>query len=104
MITQNETEKQVRKVRGLLWYRKTSQSSKFINRDINAAKNILECYRMYPSRPNEMERKTEAQEIPKAHYILSKTKLVSIALDPLEHQDLARFNLYYKAVGLCNVY
>lgn len=97
MITQNETEKQVRKVRGLLWYRKTSQSSKFINRDINAAKNILECYRMHPERPTEMKRETEAQEIPKAHYIMSKTKLVSIVQDcslSLEHQDLARFNFY----------
>lgn len=31
-------------------------SNKFIDRDLNAAKNILHCYNMYPIRPNGMSR------------------------------------------------
>jgi hypothetical protein len=41
--------------RGLLWYNST-KASKFIDRDLNAAKNILHCYNMYPIRPNGMSR------------------------------------------------
>jgi hypothetical protein len=38
------------RVRGLLWCRSTKKESKFINRDLNAAMNILHCHTL-PTRP-----------------------------------------------------
>lgn len=98
-IKQNENQKQIRTVRGLLWYRKTNNVSKFIDRDLNAAKNILRCYRMFPERPHGMNRNDPKQEIPKAHYIYSKQKLLSVVLvnyTSIEHEDLARFSNFFK--------
>jgi hypothetical protein len=89
-------EKQQRSVRGLLWYRKTNEVCKFINRDINAAKNILKCYRLYPKRPKGMSTKDEKQEIPKAHYILNKKQLLSVIPKSIEgYEDLARFKNFF---------
>jgi hypothetical protein len=94
-IKQNKTAKQTRTVRELLWYRKTNEVCKFINRDINAAKNILKCYRMFPNRPHGMGRKDDRQEIPEPHKIKSKEKLLSVIPTFLEYEDLARFNSYF---------
>jgi hypothetical protein len=44
------------KVRGLLWYYSTRQhTSKYINRDLNAALNILDCFLLL-QRPTAMDR------------------------------------------------
>ena len=44
------------KVRGLLWCRTTRQHiSKYVNHDLNAALNILDCF-MLPERPAAMNR------------------------------------------------
>lgn len=42
-------------IRGLLWYNST-KASKFIDRDLNAAKNILHCYYLFPERPPGLSR------------------------------------------------
>lgn len=57
VLTPSGTVEKVSKkmTRGLLWY-KSTKASKFIDRDLNAAKNILHCYNMYPIRPNGMSR------------------------------------------------
>jgi hypothetical protein len=60
-------------IRGLLRY-KTSKFCKFIDRDLNAAKNILKCYRMYPLRPQGFNRKDDRQEDPEPFYITSTPK------------------------------
>ena len=99
-VIEIKQSKQIRTVRGLLWYRKTNDVSKFIDRDLNAAKNILRCYRMFPERPHGMNRNDPKQEIPKAHYIYSKQKLLSVVLvnccTSIEHEDLARFSSFFK--------
>ena len=50
-------------IRGLLWYNST-KASKFVNRDLNAAKNILHCYNIFPNRPPGMSRKDIIQVEP----------------------------------------
>jgi hypothetical protein len=95
-VIEKNKEKQQRTVRGLLWYRKTNEVCKFINRDINAAKNILKCYRLYPKRPKGMSTEDEKQEIPKAHYILNKKQLLSVIPKSIEgYEDLARFKNFF---------
>jgi hypothetical protein len=66
-------DESIKMVRGLLWYtNKTTKESKFINRDTNASKNILKCYRMYPERPSGMSRKDIIQEI-ESRKVINKT-------------------------------
>ena len=60
-------------IRGLLRY-KTSKFCKFIDRDLNAAKNILNCYRMYPLRPQGFNREDDRQEDPPPFFITSTPK------------------------------
>jgi hypothetical protein len=60
-------------VRGLLRY-KTSKFCKFIDRDLNAAKNIMKCYRMFPLRPFGLNRGDLRQEDPEPHFIVSTPK------------------------------
>lgn len=60
-------------VRGLLRY-KTSKFCKFIDRDLNAAKNIMKCYRMFPLRPPGFNREDDRQEDPEPHFIISTPK------------------------------
>ena len=44
-------------VRGLLWCSSTMENSKlFVNRDLNAAINIHNCFTMYPTRPGILAR------------------------------------------------
>ncbi len=50
-------------VRGLLWYSSTIKGeNKFVNRDLNAALNILNCL-VNPSRPTMLCRKEENERI-----------------------------------------
>jgi hypothetical protein len=56
-VTERGVERKV--VRGLLWYRSTSEGntpSKFVDRDLNAAINILRCFAI-ESRPVELQRR-----------------------------------------------
>lgn len=94
-IKKNECDKQIRTVRGLLWYRKTNKVCKFINRDINAARNILRCYRTFPKRPEGFNRKDMLEEDPKPHYIYSKQELPSVTKFLTAYEDLTRFNSYF---------
>jgi len=55
-------------LRGLLWYCST-KGSKFVSRDFNAAKNIRNCARLYPHRPNCLDRETEKQPKATSKYI-----------------------------------
>jgi hypothetical protein len=59
-------------IRGLLMS-KTSKLCKFIDRDLNAAKNILKCYRMFPRRPPGFSRSDENQVVPEPHFIVPPT-------------------------------
>jgi transposase len=43
-------------VRGLLWCSSTKETNKFVNRDLNAAINILNCAKL-PQRPKMLDRK-----------------------------------------------
>ena len=45
-----------KKVRGLLWCSSTMENSKFVNRDLNAAINIHNCFTMFPLRPGMLAR------------------------------------------------
>ena len=45
-----------RQVRGLLWCKSTTFGRRLMDRDVNAAHNILELYNSYPDRPPEMTR------------------------------------------------
>ena len=55
-----ESKKPGKKVRGLLWYESTIENeSKYINRDLNAAINILHCFTL-PERPPMLCRCDEA--------------------------------------------
>jgi len=65
----NTKTKSIRSIRGLLWYISSTNCCKFIDRDFNAAKNILRCYRVFPNRPLGMDRNDPRQENPPAHYI-----------------------------------
>jgi hypothetical protein len=67
----------VKTIRGLLRY-KTSKFCKFIDRDKNAAKNILKCYRMFPLRPSGFNREDEKQEDPEPFYIVSTPKRIVV--------------------------
>jgi hypothetical protein len=52
-----QSEKKGRTVRGLLWCSSTMENSKlFVNRDLNAAINIHNCFTMYPTRPGILAR------------------------------------------------
>jgi len=52
-----QSEKEGRTVRGLLWCSSTMENSKlFVNRDLNAAINIHNCFTMYPTRPGILAR------------------------------------------------
>jgi hypothetical protein len=62
----------IKTIRGLLMS-KTSKLCKFIDRDLNAAKNILKCYRMFPLRPPGFSRSDENQVVPEPHFIVSPT-------------------------------
>ena len=54
------SEKNGKKIRGLLWCNSTvKDKSKYINRDLNAAKNILDCFTL-PERPIMLSRSKEA--------------------------------------------
>jgi hypothetical protein len=63
----------VKTIRGLLMS-KTSKFCKFIDRDLNAAKNIMKCYRMFPLRPPGFNREDNRQEDPVPHFIVSTPK------------------------------
>jgi len=60
-------------IRGLLWYNST-KASKFIDRDLNAAKNILHCYNIYPIRPPGMARTDPKIEDPVIKIIKKNVK------------------------------
>lgn len=94
-IRKNEKEMQNRTVRGLLWYKETKKVCKFINRDINAARNILKCYRSFPKRPKGFNRKDILEIVPKPHYIYSKKQMPSVTKFITEYEDLAWFNSYF---------
>ena len=64
----------VRSIRGLLWCCSTNKKGKFINRDINAAKNMVKCYMMYPKRPPGLNRKDKKQDDPNIKYIKNYTE------------------------------
>ena len=72
------TEKISKKtIRGLLWYNST-KASKFIDRDLNAAKNILHCYNIYPLRPTGMARTDPKIEDPVIKIIKKTSKGVLV--------------------------
>ena len=61
------------KVRGLLWYNSTRQHiSKYINRDLNAALNILDCF-LLPQRPTAMDRSMTPQAL-RGRYVVGSEK------------------------------
>ena len=62
------TARQGRQVRGLLWCTSTNLGRRLIDRDVNAAHNILELYHSYPERPGEMTRR--ATKILRLHYTI----------------------------------
>jgi hypothetical protein len=65
----NNNTKSIKAIRGLLWFKDTTNCCKFIDRDLNAAKNILKCYRSFPERPPGMDRNDPKQEDLPKHYI-----------------------------------
>jgi hypothetical protein len=69
-----KTEKGSREVRGLRWCCSTF-GSKFVCRDLNSAKNMINCYNSYPTRPKGLERKEK--QIQLTHYINKSTEGVS---------------------------
>lgn len=71
VVKRNESGK-IRSVRGLLWFRKTNDCSKFINRDLNAAKNILKCFKAGKNRPFGFNRKDELPKPPLKHLLKTK--------------------------------
>src|SRR6185436_7749749 len=71
----------VKSVRGLLWYN-TTNNGKFIDRDFNAALNILKCYRFGKKRPSGMSRADPRQDDPPIHYI---NKIIRIVVVPEQH-------------------
>jgi hypothetical protein len=70
-------------IRGLLRY-KTANFCKFIDRDLNAAKNILKCYRLFPLRPNGFCREDVRQKDPEPHFITSTPKKKNVVEETRE--------------------
>jgi uncharacterized protein YdaT len=85
-------------IRGLLRY-KTSKFCKFIDRDLNAAKNILKCYRMYPLRPSGFNREDDKQEDPVPHFIISTPKKECRRAEPTSRFCLSGTALLMGAYG-----
>lgn len=61
-----------RKVRGLLWCNSTI-GSKFIDRDFNASKNMVDCYSKYPNRPVGMNRIDDKQPESNKYIIIKES-------------------------------
>jgi len=65
------------KVRGLLWCSST-RGSKFVDRDINAALNILRCYNGGENRPVALRRQTPKQPVPTTKVLPKKPGAVAV--------------------------
>ena len=72
-------ERNLKTVRGLLWCNSTMES-KFVNRDFDAAKSIVQCYNLYPERPLGLGRDEKTQDKPHAKYI---TRITEGVEDPV---------------------
>ena len=76
VTTVNTKQVNRRTIRGLLWYKDlTTKCCKFIDRDFNAAKNILKCFRIFPKRPTGMSRRDKKQKDIPTHYIKKKIRV-----------------------------
>jgi hypothetical protein len=72
----NKKQVNKRTIRGLLWYKDlTTKCYKFIDRDFNAAKNILKCFRIFPKRPTGMSRCDKKQKDIPVHSIIKKIRV-----------------------------
>jgi len=60
-------------IRGLYWCSST-KDGKFVDRDVNAALNILKCYKMLPTRPMGLSRNDGVQQEPPVKIIKSLSK------------------------------